>query len=188
MFLDINMPKMTGVEFLKTAAELPITVITTAYAEFAVEGFNLSVTDYLVKPFSFERFFKACNKAREYYELQQQKNKENSAGTNYFFVKSEGRIEKILYDELVYVQAMQNYIVLHTTTKKLVVYHTLKGIEEQLPADIFVKIHKSTIINSHKIKSIMDNEIDLGSAKTIISQGLQQEVIKTILKDKMLKR
>lgn len=190
MFLDINMPKMSGIEFLRSGAALPMTIMTTAYTEYAIEGFELDVVDYLVKPFSFERFLKAVTKAKEYAEL---KNKpaeiiSNNPADNYFFVKCDGKIEKILYDELLYVEAMLNYVILHTENKKMIVYLTIKGITEQLPADIFLKIHKSTIINTTKIKSIEGNTIDMGKAKVVISQNMHDSVLKEILKDKMLKR
>ncbi len=191
MFLDINMPKLNGLEFLRSSRSLPMTIMTTAYAEYAIEGFALDVTDYLVKPISFERFLKACNKAREYFELQQTAQKANAAGQQgeeYFFVKCDKKIEKVLYDELVYAEAMQNYVVLHTNTSKLVVYLTIKGLEEKLPASAFLRVHKSYIINLNKVKHISGNEIDLGKAKILISQNLYDNVLKEILKDKMLKR
>ena len=186
MFLDINMPKLSGIEFLRTSHALPLTIMTTAYAEYAVEGFELDVMDYLVKPFSFERFLKAVNKTKEYYEL---KRKELQAPVhNYFFVKCDGKIEKIFYDELLYVEALLNYVILHTEKKKMIVYLTVKGIAEQLPPGKFLKVHKSYIVNTGKIKSIEGNEINLGTAKVVISQNLHDSVIKEILKDNMLKR
>jgi DNA-binding LytR/AlgR family response regulator len=190
MFLDINMPKLTGIEFLRTSSSLPMTIITTAYSDYAIEGFELDVIDYLLKPISFERFLKACNKAKDYFELQNQhdENIKQVTGHNYFFVKCDGRFEKVLYNELVYIEAMLNYVVLHTETRKLIVYLTIKGITEQLPADIFLKVHKSYIVNLNKIKSIEGNEINLGNVRVIISQNLQETVMKEILKDKMIKR
>ncbi|MDP4261813.1 MAG: LytTR family DNA-binding domain-containing protein [Bacteroidota bacterium] len=190
MFLDINMPRLSGIEFLRTSRSLPMTIMTTAYAEYAIEGFELDVLDYLVKPISFERFLKACHKAKDYYELQKN-SRENQPGgqyNDYFFVKCDGKIEKVLYEELIYIEAMLNYIVLHTTTRKMMVYLTIKGITEKLPPTIFLKIHKSYIININKIKSINGNEIDLGHAKVVISQNLYEETMRGILKDKMIKR
>ncbi len=190
IFLDINMPKLTGIEFLRTATSLPMVIMTTAYAEYATDGFELDVMDYLVKPFSFERFLKACNRARDYYLL-----KNNSAApapvkqaNDCFFVKCDGRIEKVLYSDLVYVEAMLNYIVLHTETRKMIVYHTIKGIAEQLPADIFLKVHKSYIVNLQKIKSIQGNEITLANTRVTISQNFYDKAMKEILKDRMIKR
>lgn len=190
MFLDINMPKMSGIDFLKTSNKLPLTILTTAYSEYAVEGFELDVLDYLVKPFSFDRFLKAATKAKEYIELQNKPvtSIQIDETNNYFFVKCNGKIEKVFYDDLIYVEAMLNYIVIHTSDKKMIVYLTIKSIAEQLPGNLFLKIHKSTIINTTKIKSIEGNEIDMGKAKVLISQNLHDVVMKEIVKDKMLKR
>src|SRR6478672_5899633 len=177
MFLDINMPKMSGIEFLRTSTTLPLTILTTAYTEYAIEGFELDVLDYLVKPFSFERFLKACNKAKEYFELQSSfTDKKTTENASYFFVKCDGKIEKIFYDELLYVEAMLNYVILHTETRKMIVYLTVKGISEQLPVGKFLKVHKSYIVNTSKIKNIEGNEINLGSAKVTISQNLHDTV------------
>jgi len=189
LFLDINMPKMSGIEFLRSSKDLPLTILTTAYTEYAIEGFELDVLDYLVKPFSYERFLKACIKAKEYDELK--KGKGSAPGTvamDYFFVKCDGRIEKILYNELIYVEAMLNYVVLHTDNKKHIAYLTIKGIGEQLPENMFLKIHKSTIVNMTKIKSIEGNELNLGNIRVTISQSLYDTVMKAVLGGKMIKR
>ncbi|WP_431216237.1 LytR/AlgR family response regulator transcription factor [Puia sp. P3] len=188
LFLDINMPKLTGLEFLRTVTSSPMVIMTTAYAEYAADGFELDVLDYLVKPFSFERFLKACNKAKEYHELKTKAVADATTENDYFFVKRDGRIEKVFYDELVYIEAMLNYVVLHTTNGKMVVYHTIRGILEQLPSDIFLKVHKSSIINIKKVKSIEGNTIDLGVAKVTVSHSAFETAMKTILKDRMIKR
>lgn len=188
MFLDINMPKMSGLEFLKTSAALPLTILTTAYSEYALDAFELNVLDYLVKPFAFERFLKACNKAKEYWERGDKKEKGEGGQADYFFVKSNGMIEKVAYAELVWIEARQNYIVLHTDNRKLIVYLTLKGIAEQLPEDRFLKIHKSTIINVDKVKNIVGNVVNMGTTPLVISQNLFDGVMKAILKDRMIKR
>ena len=190
MFLDINMPRMSGIEFLRNSTMLPMTIMTTAYTEYAIEGFELDVVDYLVKPFSSDRFLKACTKAKEYYELKSKPTEHVNINRvyDYFFIKCDGKIEKVFYHELLYVEAMLNYVVLHTENKKMIVYLTIKGIEEQLPKNIFLKIHKSTIVNTTKIKTIEGNEINIGKAKVLISQNLHDNVMKEILKNKMIKR
>jgi len=189
IFLDINMPKLTGIEFLRSSGSLPMTIITTAYAEYAVEGFNLNVLDYLVKPFSFERFLKAANKAKEQFMLENQMLTEvKPPEEDYFFVKCDGKIEKIQYNELLYVEAMLNYVVLHTENRKLMVYITIKSILEQLPPANFLKVHKSFIVNTGKIKSIDRDEINMGKATVPVSQALYETVLKDILRDRMIKR
>jgi len=188
IFLDINMPKLTGIEFLRTTNILPMVIMTTAYAEHALDGFSLDVIDYLVKPFSFERFLKSCNKAKDYQQLKKNAEKNMVVHENYFFAKCNGRIEKVLYDELLFVEAALNYVTLHTVNGKMIVYLTIKGIMESLPAELFVKVHKSFIINLQKINSIEGNIIHINKAEIPISQNSQDEILKLILKDKMLKR
>jgi DNA-binding LytR/AlgR family response regulator len=188
MFLDINMPKMSGIDFLKTSASLPATIMTTAYTEYALDGFDLNVLDYLVKPFAFERFLKACNKANDYLQLKQRAAQSSNSTADYFFVKCDGTIQKILYQELIWIEAKQNYVVLHTDSRKLIVYITLKGVEDQLPEQVFLKVHKSAIINVGKIKGIEGNVIHMGITSVAVSQNLYPSVLKSILKDRMIKR
>jgi len=186
IFLDINMPKQNGIDFLRIAKSLPLTIMTTAYSEYAIEGYELNVLDYLLKPFSFNRFLQSAYKAKDVIE----KTRANSTALveDYFFVKSESRIEKIFYHELICVEAMQNYVTLHTTSGKKIAYLTLRLMEEQLPKLSFVKIHKSTIVNLNKIKSINGKVVDLGSMERAISQNLYDEVMPQITKDRLLKR
>jgi len=188
MFLDISMPKLNGIEFLRSSNTLPMTIMITAYVEYALEGFELSVVDYLVKPFSFERFLKACNKAKENYVLANALQPAPGVKPTHFFVKCDGRIEKVEYDDLQFVEAMLNYVVLHTTEGKRIVYLTMKSIMEQLPADLFLRVHKSYIINLSKVKSIEGNTIRFDNATVAISQQFYDKVIKAIVKDRMLKR
>lgn len=187
LFLDINMPKISGMEFLRSLPSPPPTILTTAYTEYAIEGFELDVLDYLVKPFSFDRFLKACNKAMDYWAVRA-KGGESRSPADHFFVKCDGRIEKVLFDELVYVEARLNYVILHTETRNLMVYLTIKGMAEQLPADRFLRIHKSTLVNTGKITSIEGNTLHAGGSVLLISQGLQEDVLKQIVKDRMIKR
>jgi DNA-binding LytR/AlgR family response regulator len=187
IFLDINMPKINGIEFLKTSKLNASIIMTTAYADYAVEAFGLEVLDYLIKPIAFDRFLKACNRAKETGKLIEfapiMQNK-----ADYFFIKCNNQIEKIFYDDLVYAEAMLNYVMLYTNTKKMMVYVTIKSLEEQLPSDIFIKVHKSFIVNINKIKSIEGNILDIGNQKITISQNLREKVINEIVKDKMIKR
>src|SRR5258706_7467945 len=187
IFLDINMPKLNGIEFLKTSKLKANIIMTTAYAEHAVDAFGLEVLDYLVKPIACDRFLKACNRSKEiaksvdFGSLTQ-----NTA--DHFFIKCNNQIEKVLYSDLAYAEAMLNYVMLHTDSKKMMVYVTIKSLEEQLPSDIFIKVHKSFIVNINKIKSIEGNILDIGSKKITISQNLREKVINKIVKDKMIKR
>ena len=163
-------------------------VMTTAYAEHALDGFTLDVLDYLVKPFSFSRFLKACNKAKEFHELKINAEKNGRISESYFFVKYNGRFEKVLYDDLLYVEAALNYVLLHTNNNKMIVYLTIKSILENLPGESFIKVHKSFIVNLHKIQSIEANIIHIGNAEIPISQNFHDQVMHAILRDRMLKR
>lgn len=187
IFLDINMPKINGIEFLKTSKLNANIIMTTAYADHAVEAFDLEVLDYLVKPIAFDRFLKACNRAKETARsIEAGSVLQNK--TDHFFIKCNNQIEKIFYSDLVYAEAMLNYVMLHTNSKKMMVYVTIKSLEEQLPSDTFIKVHKSFIVNINKIKSIEGNILDIGNEKITISQNLREKVINEIVKDKMIKR
>jgi len=188
VFLDINMPKINGIEFLKSAKTNASIIITTAYAEHAAEAFGLDVIDYLVKPIAFDRFLKACNKAKEIRELKSTPQAHANKTSDHFFIKCNNQIEKVFYNDLVYAEAMLNYVMLYTTSKKMMVYVTIKSLEEQLPADNFIKVHKSFIVNISKIKSIEGNILDIGNQKIAISQSLREKVVSEIVKDKMIKR
>jgi DNA-binding LytR/AlgR family response regulator len=188
VFLDINMPKLSGIDFLRSSEIKADIIITTAYPSYAVEAYGLDVLDYLVKPISFERFLKACNKARE---LRGRKNPLPLSQKNlndHFFIKCEQQIEKVFYDDLMYAEAMMNYVMLYTQAKKMMVYITIKGLEEQLPSETFIKVHKSFIVNKGRVKSIEGNILNIGNAKIAVSQSLRDKVISEIVKDKMIKR
>ena len=191
LFLDIQMPKITGLDFLKTIQHAPPVIFTTAYPQFAIEGFELNALDYLVKPVSFERFLKAAMRAKEFYEIRQvnsDESKKESAQPGYFFIKSENKLVKIFFDEILFSEALQNYVVIHTAVKKYITYLTFKSVEEYLPSDQFIKTHKSYIIAAAKIESIEANDIKIGQHHIPISRNLKEEVMEKLLKGKFLKR
>lgn len=188
IFLDINMPVINGIDFLKSSKNTASIIMTTAYPEHAVEAFSLDVLDYLVKPIPFERFLKACNKAKEVYETKKHLAQPAQNTDDHFFIKCDTQIEKVLFTDLLYAESMLNYVLLHTATRKMIVYITLKSLEDQLPANLFIKVHKSFIVNREKIQSIDGNMINIGTDKISISQNLREKVVNEILKDKMIKR
>jgi len=188
IFLDINMPKINGIDFLKSSKTTASIIMTTAYAQYAAEAYGLDVLDYLVKPIAFDRFLRACNKAKEIRELKKIKQVKPNKTNDHFFIKCNNQIEKVFYEELIYAEAMLNYVMLFTNSKKMIVYVTIKSLEEQLPANMFMKVHKSFIVNLSKIKSIEGNILDIGNEKITISQNLKDKVISEVVKDKMIKR
>jgi DNA-binding LytR/AlgR family response regulator len=188
IFLDVNMPKMNGFQFLRSAVNLPMVIMTTAYGQYALDGFEMAVVDYLVKPFSLERFLKATQKALELKLLKQKQAPAIKNDPEDIYVKCDGKIERVIYDELIYVESMSNYVTLYTSHKKLIVYLTMKGIQEKLPADRFLQVHKSYLINTNKISNIEARMIMLGDVKISIGLSFYDEVMDKLLKGKFLKR
>ena len=189
IFLDIQMPKITGLEFLKSLQHPPPVIFTTAFPQFALEGFELNALDYLVKPISFERFFKSALKAKEYYEVRRQFQAEYGGHTpDYFFIKAEGKLVKIMLNEVLYVEALQNYVTIHTHEKKYITYLTFKSVEEYLPSDRFIKTHKSFIIAAEKVDSIEGNNIRIGNHDIPISRNMKEVVMEKLLGGNFLKR
>jgi DNA-binding LytR/AlgR family response regulator len=185
LLLDIQMPKLSGIDFLKTIKEPPMAIFTTAYSEHALEGYSLNIIDYLVKPVPFQRFVQAVNKARDFYLM---KHKTDQAAEKYFFVKSNGRYEKVDFSEVLFIESMQNYVVIHTRERKLITYLTLTGIETRLPNEQFLKVHKSFIVAFSKIESVDGNEITIKDTVIPISRMLKDEVMQKILGNNLFKR
>jgi len=178
IFLDINMPHLSGIEFLKAKENPPKVIITTAYPEYALESYDLDVLDYLLKPISFERFFKASNKARQYFELLL---KNTASGeSKYFFLKCNKRLEKIHFADILFIESMQNYVWIHTIHDKLLCHSTLKNIKAQLPEHLFVQTHKSFIASIKRVKAIEGNQLVINDHKIPISKYLKEEVLKKI--------
>lgn len=184
LFLDIEMPQMSGLELLKNLPTPPAVIVTTAYPQYALEGFELNVLDYLLKPIAIERFLKAVLKAKAFFE---QKRKPSTSATDYFFVKCDGNIERIELRELLYVKALENYIIIQTAQRKYVTYLTMKGLEEYLPTEQFIKIHKSYLVPIAKIDRIEGNEVHIGNEKLPLSRNLRAEVLERI-EGKLVKR
>lgn len=184
LFLDIEMPQMSGLELLKNLPNPPAVIVTTAYPQYAPEGFELNVLDYLLKPISMERFLKAALKAKAFFE---QKNKTSTPNADYFFVKCDGNIERIELRELLYVKALENYIIIQTAQRKYITYLTMKGLEDYLPTEQFIKIHKSYLIPIAKIDRIEGNEVHIGNEKLPLSRNLRAEVLERI-EGKLVKR
>jgi two-component system LytT family response regulator len=181
VFLDIQMPKITGIDFLKNLATPPLVIFTTAFPEYAIEGYELNVLDYLLKPISFERFFKAVVKAQAYLNLKVKPGMATIAEP-YFFIKSNQKLEKIIIEDILYIEALSNYVILHTRNKKHIVYMSFKGIESQLPPHLFLKIHKSFIVAVNAIQTIDNNELILADHILPISKSYRSLVMERVEK------
>jgi DNA-binding LytR/AlgR family response regulator len=189
VFLDIQMPKITGIDFLKSLHQPPLVIITTAYPQYAVEGFDLNVVDYLLKPFSFDRFLKAIMKAKLLLSPHSKVNAEGvTTSGEYFFIKADNSLLKIRLDEILFIEALQNYIAIHTAAKKHISYLTFRMLEESLPGDLFLKVHKSYMVSISKINSINGNEILIGNHRVPISRSMKDEVMEKILRGRFFRR
>lgn len=188
ILLDIQMPKVSGIDFLKTLRNPPMIIFTTAYSEYALEGYSLDILDYLVKPIPFERFLKAVQKAQDFYTLKQKAQSSVLQSQDYFFIKCDHKFEKVNYTDILYVEAMQNYCIIHTAEGRMITYITFGGLESQLPPDRFLKVHKSFLVSIAKVKSLDGNEIQIGNARIPISRNLKDDVMNRIMRDNLLKR
>ena len=166
VFLDIQMPGITGLQFIQSIPQKPMFILITAYEKYALDGFNLDVIDYLVKPVSIERFMKACNKALELHELKtKQKESPTETQAEYFFINVDYSLLKVVYKDIKYIEGLKDYIKIHlnSTSKPIVARMSMKSIEEQLPASMFVRVQKSYIISKEYITAIRKNSIFIGN-------------------------
>ncbi|MCZ2085170.1 MAG: LytTR family DNA-binding domain-containing protein [Flavobacteriales bacterium] len=159
IFLDIQMPQLSGINFMKIAGEQLKYILTTAYSEYALEGYEHNVIDYLLKPISFERFSKSTLKAQEHFQIK-------DSGISHFFVKSSGQQNRINFDDISFIESIKDYVNIKTEHQEHIVLETLKSLENQLP-DHFLRVHKSFIINLNKIQTIDGKNIQLISEKII---------------------
>jgi len=184
LFLDINMPRLSGMDFLKTLKNPPLVIITTAYAEFAIQGYELDVVDYLMKPFAFDRFYKAIQKAEEmlkgrevpHYETKEADKPEES----FLFIKSSKKTYKVTLDDILYIEALGDYVKIYTTDKMIVSYQSLKNIETLLPSKSFPRIHKSFIIALSRVDLIEGNHVKIKDRMIPIGTNFKTDFEKLI--------
>lgn len=177
IFLDIQMPGLNGLKFVQTLKNPPMIIFVTAYKEHAIEGFDLDAVDYLLKPVSFERFVKACNKAYELFQLQQKPSaKEEPPG--YFFVYVEYNQVKVTISEILYIEGMKDYVKIFIvgSTKPVITKMSLKSLEEKLAGHRFVRIHKSYLISADKVTAIKRDLICIGNTELPVSDTYKQQV------------
>ena len=172
LFLDIQMPDINGMRFYAQLAQKPPVIFTTAFSQYAVEGFNLDAIDYLVKPIEFERFSKAVTKAKELQEYHQ--NKEMNDG--YLFVKYNYQWNKIFFKDIILIEALDDYIKIHMQPKSLLVHMSMKAVTEKLPSQKFVRVHRSYIVPVDGITSFNKNTLQLGDKQIPVSSSYQKQV------------
>jgi len=191
IFLDIQMPKMNGIDFLKIVQKPPMVIITTAFPTYALEGFQLNVMDYLLKPITFERFFKAVNKAKDYHQLITKTatavNDKPTPETDYFFIKCGNKYERIYINEVLFIEGMQNYITIYTERGKYITLQQLKSWEQRLDSHLFIRVHKSYIVAKNKIERIEGNELFIQNNTVPISRNYREQVIEEVVNSKLYK-
>lgn len=175
LFLDINLPKLSGINFLKTLPHPPLVIFTTAYPEFAVEGFELDAVDYLLKPFSFERFLKAVNKATNKTLSNNPVPEAKNAG-DFIFLKADRKVYKIDLEDVLYAEATGDYVKVITSDRQYIAGLTLKKLQEELPAPGFIRVHKSFIISTNKIKFFEGNYVKVGNTDIPIGAAYREEI------------
>ena len=159
MLLDINMPKMSGISFLKTLLNPPLVIFTTAYPEYALEGYELNVVDYLMKPIGFDRFLRAVNKAEEIFRMK--KSAQIPSSKDRLFVKADKKLYRLSFDEILFLESYGDYVKIHTTEKVLVALGRLKTFLEELPGDSFFQVHKSFVIPLSKIEYVEGHQLKI---------------------------
>ena len=181
IFLDIQMPGLTGLQFIQSLNIRPMIILVTAYEKFALEGFNLDVVDYLVKPVALDRFVKACNKALELFQLKNSgKENNNEPSPDYFFVNVDYSLLKVSYPDIKYIEGLKDYLKIHlkSSSKPIITRMTMKAIEEQLPTSQFIRIHKSYIVSISFITAIRKNSVFIEQLELPVSETYQDALLK----------
>ena len=189
IFLDIQMPKMNGIDFLRILPSPPMVIITTAFSEYALDGFQLNVLDYLLKPITFDRFFKAVARARDYHLLTIKPPSADPSslqrGEDFVFIKCSNKFEKIHFADILYIEALQNYVAIYTTRGKFLTLLYLKNIEQNLDSKAFIRVHKSYIVPIAKIDSIDGNEIRIAEHRIPVSRNYRELVIRQVVNNNL---
>jgi DNA-binding LytR/AlgR family response regulator len=181
LFLDINMPVLDGIAFLKTLTKPPLVIFTTAYKEYALNAFDLAACDYLLKPFSLERFIIAVDKAIERLDKKEIESKNVSdKGQDFFFIKSNGKIVRIQHDDLLFAEAQGNYVKIVSSNTITIANMTFAGFEDLLPKNTFIRVHRSFIINKSKISHIEGNTVFIDKAEIPIGSNYKDSLVKSL--------
>lgn len=196
LFLDIQMPQLTGIDFVKTLTNPPAIIFTTAFANYAIEGFELNAIDYLVKPISFERFMKAVNKAISQIELKKQagpapsrEERKEEEKQDFFFVKADKKLVKVKFDDIIYIEGLKDYVIIRMENQRVITLQTMKSLEDKLPPEKFQRIHRSYIVAVDKIEAVMGNMLEVlekGQAKHLpIGKNYREELLEIVNKNRL---
>lgn len=177
LFLDIQMPKLTGVEFLKTLQHPPMVIFTTAYRDYAVDGFELNAVDYLLKPISFERFLKAINKVLDVKGRKPDQKQEPSDTNEYFYVSSGKEKVKVRLEDILFLESRGDYVLIRTSAREVKIHATLTSMEEKLGGENFIRVHRSFIINIDKIESWSQTDIQMADETIPIGRSYKNQTI-----------
>ncbi len=191
IFLDINMPDISGLEFVNTLVKSPMIIFATAYPQYALDSYELDTVDYLVKPIRFERFVKAVNKAQNHYDLLQKdgdKSEIEQINDDFIFIKADRKYFKLSFKDILYIEGLKDYVIIHTATQKVVTAVNLKTIFDQLPVTLFYRISKSYIINTTHIVSCDNFTVYLDKIELPIGQNFKDDFFKTFVEGKVVKR
>lgn len=184
LFLDIQMPVLSGNNLLKTLQNPPLVVFTTAYTEYAVEAYALNVVDYLLKPFPFERFLQAVQKAKQLLNAQQAGSmNQNTVAPDFLSLKVDGKLVKVFVEDILYIEGLKEYVrFVCNGNRKYVTLESLRNLEELLPSQLFSRVHKSYIVAKAKVSALDGNMLEVGTVKIPISRGKRDEVVADIFK------
>ncbi len=198
MFLDIHMPQMSGIEFLKTLVRPPMVIITTAFANYALEGFELDVLDYLMKPISMDRFLKATNKAIEQDKLHKKSemaaaltpaSQQVTSPDEFIFVKADKKLVRVRYGDILYIEGLKDYVIIRLEAGRVITLQTMKSLEDKLPADLFRRVHRSFIVALDRINAVVGNMVEIqekGETKLIpVGKNYREELLELIHKNKL---
>ena len=190
MFLDIEMPQLNGIHFLQSLPQSPWVIFTTAYAEYALDGYRFQTADYLVKPVSFERFLQAVNKALQLIApaLQAAGPEPAAAHSDFLFIKVDKQLVRLHIDDICYVEGMQNYVAIFTDQERLVTMSPMKNLLDLLPAGRFLQVHKSYIVARDKVDRIDEGEVLVGPYRVPLSRRMREEVLRVLTGEKVLRR
>jgi DNA-binding LytR/AlgR family response regulator len=183
IFLDIQMPKLSGIDFLKSLKNPPQVILTTAYRDYAIEGFELEVVDYLLKPIPFERFLKAVGKVLHQPATQQSAIGKIDPTEDFVYFKVDKKMVKTRMAEILYIESIKDYVKVHTADKEIVTQQKISYLEESLPGDKFLRIHRSFIINRNRIDAYSATDVEIGKFHIPIGRNYKQDVIKILSKN-----